>query len=232
MQGLGQEAMLSLHAELGAGSLARSHPTCSCASCWEALGGLRGGDALLFVVPAFPIHRANEPGCCPQRGAEQVALEAGSGCHRRRELQRAGKRELHRKEGKLQDLGSGEGAGESKPRRRKVDEGRQASCWERPDMLTMRSNLPLSHTGSFLIKSLQKPSLQSARRCQRAACAPTASVQPPDKRARGVTCFHVPQSLFLAPSSKRFCLFSGRSERSATSRTWSLSAKYTTHQLP
>lgn len=55
MQGLGQEVMLSLHAELGAGILARSHPTCGCTSCQEALGRLLGVDTLLFIPPAFPI---------------------------------------------------------------------------------------------------------------------------------------------------------------------------------
>lgn len=65
-----------------------------------------------------------------------------------------------------------------------VDEGSRASCWERPYMQRTCSNLPLSHTGSFLIKSLQKPSLQFARRCQRAASSPAASAQPLEKRAR------------------------------------------------
>lgn len=61
MQGLGQDTMLSLHTELGAGNLARSHPTCGCASCREALGGLLSVDALLFITPTFPIHSTDGP---------------------------------------------------------------------------------------------------------------------------------------------------------------------------
>lgn len=71
-------------------------------------------------------------------------------------------------------------------------------------MEMMCSNLLLSHTGSFLIKSSQKPRLQFLHRCQRAACAPNASTQPLERRAREVTCFHIPQPLFPAPSSKDF----------------------------
>lgn len=178
--------MLNLHTELGAGILARSHPTCGCASCREALGRLLGADALLFVAPTFPLHGTDGPKPLPAAGTPRrwhVRLGAAAvtvgGCRHRQRLLPAGERELHREEGKPQDLGSGEGTGESKARKRKVDEGGQASCWGRPYMQTTRSNLPLSHTGSFLIKSLQKPSLQFVRQRQRAACTPNASVSAP-----------------------------------------------------
>lgn len=71
MQDLGQDAMLSLHTELGAGSLARSHPTCGCASCREALGRLLGVDTLLFITPTFPIHRAGGPTLLSAVGAHR-----------------------------------------------------------------------------------------------------------------------------------------------------------------
>lgn len=118
MQGLGQDAMLSLHTELGAGSFARSHPTGGCVSCREALGGPLGVDALLFIAPAFPIHGTDGPKPLSAAGTEKVAREAGSCCRHPQELQPAGERELHGEEGEPQDLGSGEGTGESKPRKK------------------------------------------------------------------------------------------------------------------
>lgn len=57
-------------------------------------------------------------------------------------------------------------------------------------MEMMCSNLLLSHTGSFLIKSSQKPRLQFlSARCVRTE----RSTQPLERRAREVTCFHIPQ---------------------------------------
>lgn len=94
MQGLGQEVMLSLHAELGARILTRSHPTCSCTSCQEALGRLLGVDTLLFIAPAFPIPITDRPWDPPH------PWKAGSCCRRGQELQWAGERESHGKEGK------------------------------------------------------------------------------------------------------------------------------------